>query len=327
MVLQFVMGAAHCLPNHMTTLFVCLAPAIAALTLEERIQQLERRTALVERENEALRRRLSEMEQARDPPQVHATVSPLGDLSQGRQLQSGTCCRWTHDSACGSSITAQRFEKCTSLHEYLEDKTTTHTFDDLDSCLSATESDWGWSYEPTAATPGVTLKRGSSIVSTVPTPIKVVHTSGCSSAPTMHLQMNTVASTLTVTDLVIQGNLTAGESTLTFLNLPLAAGYEACDADRTPKYAVQSGLVYLKGCIQISSGSFASGASVATLPSGHRPPDYRFSLVAGGQSAYPAFRLRVAADGVMQVYTMAALNSGSSPTYFYIDSVVLSLSN
>jgi len=124
-----------------------------------------------------------------------ADVSASGiEAGPRRQLNpSPTCCRWTAGSTCPASQSATREGQCTSLHEYLEHKTTTHVFDDVNACLGSDESVWSWKYENTAA--NVVLSTGSTNVSTVPTPLKVTHAAQCSDfAPTLTLQMDTVMS-------------------------------------------------------------------------------------------------------------------------------------
>ena len=55
-----------------------------------------------------------------------AAVGSMGKPEAvGRRLSSPTCCRWTADDTCGS-VPADRFQRCTDVHEYLEGKTTTH---------------------------------------------------------------------------------------------------------------------------------------------------------------------------------------------------------
>ena len=58
------------------------------------------------------------------------TTSPTGE---GRRLSVSQCCRWTPSGACAVNET----KSCTLLHEYLEHKTTTHTFADSSSCPGA----------------------------------------------------------------------------------------------------------------------------------------------------------------------------------------------
>ena len=97
------------------------ATASAGSPIEDRFAALEARLADVERENAALKRQLAETQTA-----VSASVSPLGTAEERRQLthiagDSSTCCRWTPTDSCGTIS-----EQCTSIHEYLEGKTTTH---------------------------------------------------------------------------------------------------------------------------------------------------------------------------------------------------------
>jgi len=135
----------------------------------------------------------------------------------GRQLTgssaaSPTCCRWTQGVTCPTSQSKKRDYRCTSVHEYLEHKTTTHIFEDIDSCLGSDDSTWGWRYDNTNAA-SVVLESSGAAVATVPTPLKVTHASGCASRPTLELQLNTgVAGNLTIGgDLVVNG-LTAVQS-------------------------------------------------------------------------------------------------------------------
>ena len=103
---------------------------IAGSPIEDRFAaleaRLEARLADVERENAALKRQLAETQTPRS-----ASVSPLGTAEERRQLthiagDSSTCCRWTPTDSCGPIGDATLFEQCTSIHEYLEGKTTTH---------------------------------------------------------------------------------------------------------------------------------------------------------------------------------------------------------
>lgn len=143
-----------------------------------------------------------------DKPLERGTVSSQGMQQAGRRLDSAdsynsttvpTCCRWTQGTACPSSQADSRTHTCTALHEYLEHKTTTHEFVDVDSCLGNNEAGWSWQFAPTAATGSVSLSGGGSTYNP-PTPLKVIHGSGCSSAPNLKLQMSTtVQGGLTVT--------------------------------------------------------------------------------------------------------------------------------
>ena len=103
-----------------------IATASAGSPIEDRFAALEARLADVERENAALKRQLAETQTA-----VSASVSPLGTAEERRQLthiagDSSTYCRWTPTDSCGTISDATLFRQCTSLHEYLEGKTTTH---------------------------------------------------------------------------------------------------------------------------------------------------------------------------------------------------------
>ena len=111
------------------SLAVLAATAIAEPPIEERFAVFEARLAQLERENGALKLQLAEAAWGRS--HRSASVSPFGVAEAGgRQLghasPSATCCRWTPDNTCGDSIEAERYRKCTLVHEYLEGKTTTH---------------------------------------------------------------------------------------------------------------------------------------------------------------------------------------------------------
>ena len=77
------------------------------------------------------------------------------------------------------------------LHEYIEDKTTTHEFADLDTCLGSDESKWSFKFDG-AATNQVTLSNDTAVAN-LKTPLKVTHAADCSSVPpTLTVQMDTV---------------------------------------------------------------------------------------------------------------------------------------
>ena len=106
---------------------------IAGSPIEDRFAaleaRLEARLADVERENAALKRQLAET-QTRQLA-VSASVSALGTAEERRQLMhitgdSSTCCRWTPTDSCGTISDETLFRECTFIHEYLEEKTTTH---------------------------------------------------------------------------------------------------------------------------------------------------------------------------------------------------------
>ena len=123
-------------------------PALSLLALSaaeprsliSRLDELTSRVEALAAENTALRDdvltlqgRLDAVEQlqpTRRDRTVRATVDAEPSRSDRRLTSSGpTCCRWTHDAACGSNIAEQRHYKCTGLFEYLESKTTTHEFE------------------------------------------------------------------------------------------------------------------------------------------------------------------------------------------------------
>ena len=124
-----------------------------------------------------------------------------------------TCCRLTAGDTCGN-VDENRKYKCTYLHEYLEHKTTTVEFEDLDACLGSDESKWAWQYDGAAANQ-LTLSN-DAMMAALKTPLKVTHAADCGNvAPTLTVQMDTVfAGTLSVAgDVEIVGGLTVGSPT------------------------------------------------------------------------------------------------------------------
>lgn len=187
----------------------CVAAASAvpneewAQRMEARLEQseqtaaaLKERVAFLEGEVQRLRPRKEEAEPtARTFRTRTVPVGPMGEPEAvGRRLSAPTCCRWTADGTCGS-VAADRLEPCTLLHEYLESKTTTHEFSDVDTCLGADESRWSFKYDG-ASTNQLTLSNGANTFSgavTLKTPLKVTHAADCNvTAPTLNVQMDTV---------------------------------------------------------------------------------------------------------------------------------------
>lgn len=124
--------------------------------------------------------------------QMRASVSPMGGtgrrLTEPEDSSSASCCRWTAANSCGSHT-----RQCTKLHEYLEAKTTTHDFANVEhaNCLgSDSGSTWGWEFD--GSTGNVTLSSDGSAVTSFKTPLKVSHAQNCSATPpALTLQMDT----------------------------------------------------------------------------------------------------------------------------------------
>ena len=119
------------------------------------------------------------------------------------------CCRWTA-AAVANKTCSPIDDRCTRLHEYLEHKTTTHVFEDVNACLGSDPTIWAWQFDGT--TSSTTLSTGTAVAAAVPTPLKVTHAADCAStAPTLSLQMDTV----------VLGSLTVGgfDVAATFLAL------------------------------------------------------------------------------------------------------------
>jgi hypothetical protein len=102
-------------------------------------------------------------------------------------------------------VEAGLFDQCTVLHEYLEAKTTTHEFVDLDhaNCMGTDSSTWDMSFDGHAG--NVTLTKAGVAVTSIKTPLKVTHEQNCAATPpTLSLQMDTV----------VLGSLSANSLTL-----------------------------------------------------------------------------------------------------------------
>ena len=178
---------------------------------EARFEQSEQRGAALHKrvaflEGEAQRLRPSREQAEATTPKVWTSTAAVGSMGEpeavGRRLSAPTCCRWTADDTCGS-VAADRFEQCTFLHEHLEAKTTTHEFDDLDTCLGSDESKWSVKYDG-ASTNQVTLSNDATVAS-LKTPLKVTHAADCGNVPpTLNVQMDTVH----------DGSLTLGGNTV-----------------------------------------------------------------------------------------------------------------
>mmetsp|Transcript_23554 Transcript_23554/g.62247 ORF Transcript_23554/g.62247 Transcript_23554/m.62247 type:complete len:284 (+) Transcript_23554:179-1030(+) len=242
--------------------------------------------------------------QPRAERQSRVSVDVLGD-QHGRRMTAapaGECCRWTPDDTCGI-VAADRHEKCTSLHEYLESKMTTHEFTDIVACLGNTDRLWKPSFN--GASGNVTLSGGpdadgiGAVVSTYATPFKVTHAAACATTPpTLELQLAThIAGALT-----IGGSLQVGGAALTaaptWTNLVLESGYSA-DGDTysdTPKWALINGFVHLRGKVCCSPPGSACDANectssgpanrIAMMPAAARPTFSQGFLFSATDSPY-----------------------------------------
>ena len=207
-------------------LAACVAGAIAGAPSEEwaeRLRLLETRVEQVQKQSEqreaALHKRVAflegEVQRLRPSSEQaegtapkartgKAAVGPMGEPEAvGRRLSPApTCCRWTADGTCGT-VPAERFEVCTHMHEYLEGKTTTHEFADLDTCLGPDASKWSAKFD--GASSNVTLSYDAAVMATLKTPLKVTHAADCGNdPPTLTVQMDTVH----------DGSLTLGGNTV-----------------------------------------------------------------------------------------------------------------
>lgn len=176
----------------------------ALAAIRQQLASLQERVGLLEEDKTALRSRVTQLEDEKADlrSRVEATetqvmtagqslrvkVSPLGE--SGRRLTStptsASCCRWTPEGSCTSYTRG-----CTSLHEYLEAKTTTHEFVDADQCMGSTDHEqWMASFDGSKSS--VTLTTGGTPVTSVPTPLKVTHARDCTNTTALlTLQLNT----------------------------------------------------------------------------------------------------------------------------------------
>ena len=163
--------------------------------MEERFAQMQARIVQLEGRDEVSTTRIAtlEAENYRLRPaetMQRYSVDPSSAI-EGRQLSAtaNECCRWTASGTC-AGMTSAREQACTMLHEYLEMKTTTHAFQDLQSCIGAGES--GWKPVFNGVHGNVTLKNGATEKATFPTPLKVTHAANCATTqPTADLQLHT----------------------------------------------------------------------------------------------------------------------------------------
>ena len=176
--------------------------------MEERFAQMNARIGELEQRNDRLE---TENDHLRQAPGGFHVVAASGEV-KGRRTSAypNECCRWTPDDTC-TAVTPARLQACTFFHEYLETKTTTHSFDDITDCFGADESNWRTEFN--GVTGSVTLKNGATAQSTFPTPLKVTHSAACAEGvqPTLDLQLDTTAGVLNVAgSLSLQGvDLTA----------------------------------------------------------------------------------------------------------------------
>lgn len=227
------------------------ASASAELSVLQRIDQLEARLAQMDK----LEARVAQLEAENDMlRQSSVAVSPEGRVlspEAGRRLSAAQCCRWTPDGTCGE-VAAGRHRGCTSVHEYLEQKTTTHEFSDIDACLTAgNEGTWAASFDGVSS--NVTLKSSGSAVTSFPTPLKVTHATQCASeAPLLTVQL----------DALFDGMLQLAGT----IKTDVAEALEAAMGFKTTGVGVCTGTPLFTDVTQILAGE-ASGNAALNPPS------------------------------------------------------------
>jgi len=313
------------------SLLILLFPIAAKASLEAQLQAQAQQLAAQEQQLAMLKARMQSLEAAVMGSQGAAapghglssrrleswTTSPTGE---GRRLSSvSQCCRWTPSGACAVNET----RSCTELHEYLEDKTTTHTFADSSSCPGdgATPSFHGDTGE-------VVISSGGIEVSRVPTPLKVHHAEDCSGA-TMELQLNTSVQRLTVAGIDVGSTLAAP----TWSALTLASGMTTPQCGGCPNngytamYAIIAGIVHLRGAIG-GTGDYSLGSgtiTLATLPAEATPSVQRITLgvaypEGGSDTPGHSARINVETNGNVKY-----LGQGRDATSCYLDGISYAL--
>jgi len=270
---------------------------------------------------------LPEVEETPDHPagtvaNAGGTVRVEKPLPGGRSLSqssSGTCCRWVQDAPC-SGQSDDRLDKCTSLHEYLEHKTTTHEFADVDSCLGADNSMWKWRYDSTGSA-SVVLSNGGTVAATVPTPLKVTHEAGCAQS-SVSLQLPTTVGQLSVTQRLVVNEtdvmavIATNSDSISSMSGSWQDGITTSGVSGSNlQYLQQNGLVYLRGSF---SGSFSDGKVIGSLPASARPTENIRLMLGTNANSYPYATVQFKTDGDIKVRVLG----GNSASQIWIDGVV-----
>ena len=213
--------------------------------LEEKLRPLQERVAALEAENSELRRRKAVAVDAL------GGSSGSGAVGSRRRLSVASPCRWTPGAGCPGDVRARPTHAparrrptltsmslprcpqavtcrgCTEVHEYLEDKLSTHEFAALETCLGTDYANMRASFDGEGG--NVTLSNSSgSVGSPFPTPLKVTHASGCNALPALTVQLPTTVAS----DLSVAGSLTASgvdlvSRLLVLEGITLGAGHAA----------------------------------------------------------------------------------------------------
>jgi len=159
----------------------------------------------------------------------------------------------------------------------------------------------------------------------VAAPLKVVHHSSCSAAPTLDLPLSTTVQTLTVSGTLTVSSIDVGAAlSMSWVNLALLGGYVAHSSGSTstpPSYVVRNGLVRLRGWVSCGGtcSSSASSRNVAVLPAAVRPPaDVHFIAAATDNNYYCRLRVQ-AGTGILSVQTANGVQS------FFLDAISWSI--
>jgi len=168
-----------------------------------------------------------------------------------------------------------------------------------------------------------------SEIQRIAAPMKVVHASDCSTAPTLNLQLSTTVASLAVSTTLTVGSTNIGSSmgaltaSLSWTALVLDPAFQDDTTSGSgsgyfaPGYSVRNGMVYLRGRVTTVTGEFtesSSGANprgIARLPVGARPSKYRMLVLPAAPHAW--VRLAVTSSGQLRVMT------ANSATTIYLD--------
>jgi len=130
----------------------------------------------------------------------------------------------------------------------------------------------------------------TNTIQTNSAPFKILHDPSCSSAPTLHLPLDTVADgTFSIGSTDVGATLTSlqaslsGGSSPTWTDAPLfsnggytVTGYKwsgGIDASFAPQYLIKDGIVYMRGCAGRTDGAdLTGGTTLLIMPAEARPP-------------------------------------------------------
>jgi len=295
----------------------------ASLTLSSRLATLEdeiselRKLVLGRHETETLEEKQAAAAMKKDVQVAEAAVNAGGAATwvTGRRLTS---------SSVYLSVPAKE------THEFPSDHTCGTVGGYMQSLPVKQSGGVSWDPSPSDVSVDVALVNVANDWSTTDvhshvSPLTVVHDVSCTTEPSLRVGLNA-----TVPNLHVEGGLTVGglnvadslmaAGALTWVDVPLETGYTGYG--ETLKYAVQNGLVYMKGAVAITAGTFPFGQTLATLPEAVRPVVMRSMIIAGASNQCAALRVRIGTDGTITLWNAVCDAAGA---HAWFDSVVFAL--